>query len=73
VHGQPSGAIHGDLGHAAHALDDLDEERRAVAERLGEDLQQNALLVGVCQHAQLLCQSVLLGGERVAEALRQRP
>src|SRR3712207_4904261 len=33
----------------AMALDDLEEDRRPVAERLGEDLQQVALVVAVDQ------------------------
>src|ERR687890_2730686 len=36
----------------AVALDDLEEDRRAVAERLGEDLQQVALVVGVDEDAE---------------------
>ena len=36
----------------AVALDDLEEQRRAVADRLGEDLQQVALVVAVDQDAE---------------------
>ena len=38
----------------AVALDQLEEDRRAVAERLGEDLQQVAVLVAVDQDPALL-------------------
>src|SRR4051794_2364255 len=38
----------------AVALDDLEEDRRAVAERLGEDLQQVALVVAIDEDAQAL-------------------
>src|SRR5919107_4414995 len=37
----------------AVALDDLEEDRRAVADRLGEDLQQVALVVAVDEDALL--------------------
>lgn len=42
------------LPHAAHPLYDLDEHRGPVAKRLGEDLQQHALVVLVHQDAQFL-------------------
>ena len=51
-------------GHAAHSLDDLEEDGGAVADGLGEDLQQDALVIFVDQHAHLLRHSVLLLGER---------
>jgi hypothetical protein len=43
-----------------HYLNDLEEHSGSVADRLGEDLQQRALVVAVDQDAQLLGQLVLL-------------
>src|SRR6266508_6736195 len=38
---------------AALALDDLDEQRRPILERLAEDLEQVAFLIAIHQHAAL--------------------
>jgi hypothetical protein len=42
---------------AAAAADDLEEERRAVLQRLGEELQQVALVVGVDEDAEVRTRS----------------
>ncbi len=49
-------------------LDDLEEDRGSVANGLGEDLHQDALVVLVNQNAQLLNNSELLLRERIIRA-----
>src|SRR3954468_15267177 len=55
----------------AVALDDLEEERRAVLDRLGEDLQEIALLVAVREDAQFGQVGQVLGdrADPIAEPL----
>mmetsp|Transcript_12638 Transcript_12638/g.53150 ORF Transcript_12638/g.53150 Transcript_12638/m.53150 type:complete len:510 (-) Transcript_12638:66-1595(-) len=55
--------VRGDLAHAAHALDDLEEDGGTIADRLCENLQEHALVVLVDKHAELLRLGVLLLGE----------
>lgn len=50
----PSCTMGAHLPHAAHTLDDLDEDSGSVSERFREDLQQHTLVVPVYQNAQLL-------------------
>src|SRR3954453_6029056 len=51
-------------------LDELEEDRRSVAERLGEDLEQVAVLVAV--HEDLALLQLLDGHADVADTLTQR-
>src|SRR6187200_772042 len=53
----------------AVALDDLEEDRRAVADRLGEDLQQVALVVAVDEDPEPLEVLEVLGD--LADAVRR--
>ena len=62
----------GVVEHAADALDDLEEERRAVAQRPREHLDQHALVVAIDQQPELLRLGEVLGREEVvADALGQ--
>ena len=57
------------------ALDDLEEQRRSVLHRLGEDLEQIALVIAIDEDPQLgeLAQVLLDGTDAVGQAARNRP
>ena len=59
-------ATSGDLITVADALDDLDEDRRAIEQRLGEDLQQAASIVNVDKDAEPLESDDLIVRETAA-------
>mmetsp|Transcript_28776 Transcript_28776/g.77465 ORF Transcript_28776/g.77465 Transcript_28776/m.77465 type:complete len:228 (-) Transcript_28776:860-1543(-) len=61
------------LRHAAYALNDLQEDGRAVAHWLGEDLKQHTLVVAIGKEAEFFALGELVFCEgALAEAGRQR-
>src|SRR6266508_3674456 len=57
---------------AALALDDLDEQRRPILERLAEDLEQVAFLIAIHQHAALGQLAHILGDQIGRASCRER-